>query len=110
MILQYLARSYDLFAKLVSKTLIQCLIASQSMKWNLLYPNYVQEADEYSIEYINRRENTEKEWADPAFAHFAQSEEASSLILSTNKNPQKHSPNPAKRSYQGRSDSASKRR
>ncbi|CZR61567.1 uncharacterized protein PAC_11464 [Phialocephala subalpina] len=105
---RYLARS-DLFAKVVSKTLIQCLIASQSMKWNLLYPNYVQEADEYSIEYINRRENSEKEWADPGFAHHAPSEEVSSPTMSTNKNPQKNSPNPAKRSYQGRSDSASKR-
>ncbi|KAF8847515.1 hypothetical protein BDZ45DRAFT_681848 [Acephala macrosclerotiorum] len=107
---RYLARSYDLFSKLVSKTLIQCLIASQSMKWNLLYPNYVQEADEYSIEYINRRERTEKEWADPGVAQLAPSEEVSSPTLSTNKNSQKHSPHPAKHSYQGRSDSASKRR
>jgi hypothetical protein len=80
------------------------------MKWNLLYPNCVQEADEYSIEYINRREKGEKEWADSGFARLDPSEEGLlSPASSANENPQKHSPN-QKQPYQGRSDSAAKRR
>ncbi|RDL35397.1 Uncharacterized protein BP5553_07328 [Venustampulla echinocandica] len=106
---RYLTRSYDLFVKLVSKTLIQCLFASQKMKWNLLYPNRIQEADEYSIEYIDRRERGEKKWADSSFAHLDLSEDMPSPSSSTNDDLQKHSPNPLKHFHQGKSNSAAKR-
>jgi hypothetical protein len=78
------------------------------MRWNLLYPNTVQEADEYSIEYINRREKGEKEWADSGFAPLDPSEEMSSLTSSTNENSQQHSSNVPKPPSQGNLDSAAK--
>jgi hypothetical protein len=109
MFLQYLAHSYDLFATLVSKTLIQCLIASQKMRWNLLYPDSVQEADEYSIPYVDRRQRGEKEYVDSGFARRGLSEEMSSPTSSSNENPQTHCSNPPKRPLQDRSDSAAKR-
>jgi hypothetical protein len=109
MLLQYLAHSYDLFATLVSKTLIQCLIASQKMEWNLLYPDSVQEVDEYSIPYVNRREQGEKECVDSGLAPRGLSEEMSSPTSSSNDNPQKHRPKPQKRPLQDRPDSGVKR-
>lgn len=94
----------------MSKTLNQCLVASENMQWDLLYPKSAQEADKYSNEYINRRERSEKEWAASGFAHLAPSEEKSSPTLPTKNNPQEHSPNPVKRTFQEKLDSASKRR
>lgn len=105
-----LAHSYDLFATLVSKTLIQCLFASQKMGWNLLYPNCVEEADEYFIPYVNRRQRGEEEWAHSGFERRSLSEEMSSPASLTNENSKKHSPDPPKHSSQDVPDSAAKRR
>jgi hypothetical protein len=80
------------------------------MKWNLLYPNCVQETDEYSIEYISRRERGEKEWANSGFAYLEHSEETPSPAVSTNENPRKRSFNSPKYPDQSGSVSAPKRR
>lgn len=44
------------------------------MKWDLLYPSYIQEVDEYSIEYMHRREKEEKEWSELVFTQPGTSE------------------------------------
>ncbi|KAH8670139.1 hypothetical protein BGZ60DRAFT_430610 [Tricladium varicosporioides] len=67
---RYLSHSYSVFMKLVSKTLNQCLVASQTMQWPLLYPNWAGEIDEYSIEYINKRKEDENHWTYLGFAHL----------------------------------------
>ncbi len=96
LLLQNLAHSYHLFATLVSKTLIQCLFASQKMGWNLLYPNFVQETDEYSIPYVNRRQRDEEEWAHSGFERQSPSDESSSPTSLNNENSKKQSPDPLK--------------
>jgi acetylornithine/succinyldiaminopimelate/putrescine aminotransferase len=78
------------------------------MKWNLLYPDCVQEADEYSIEYINRREKAEQQWATSNFTHIKPSEELLSTLAHASL--QEHPTNMLKRAYQGNSGSNAKRR
>jgi hypothetical protein len=80
------------------------------MGWNLLYPNYVQEADEYSIPYVNKRQRDEDEWAHSGFEHPNVSEEMSYPVALTNENFKKHSPEPPKHSSPDVPDSAAKRR
>lgn len=80
------------------------------MGWNLLYPNCVEEADEYSIPYVNRRQRGEEEWAHSGFERRSLSEEMSSPASLTNENSKKHSPDPPKHSSQDVPDSAAKRR
>jgi hypothetical protein len=80
------------------------------MKWNLLYPKFVQETDEYSIEYISRRERGEKEWGNSGFAYLEPSEETPSPTASTNENPRKRSFNSPKYIEQSGSVLAPKRR
>lgn len=107
---RHLTHSYDSFATLVSKTLSQCFVASRTMGWDLLYPNYVQEADEYTFPYLNRRQRGETKWAEFGFGRQGLSEAMSSPTSSTNENPQKRSPSPKKRPLQDGADSATKRR
>jgi len=80
------------------------------MGWNLLYPNYVQEADEYSIPYVNRRQRGEGEWANSGFGLRSLSEEISSPASLTNENPKKHSPDQPTHSSPDVPDFAAKRR
>ncbi|KAH8771288.1 hypothetical protein BGZ57DRAFT_435316 [Hyaloscypha finlandica] len=107
---RHLTHSYDLFATLVSKTLCQCFVASRSMEWDLLYPNCVQEADEYNFQYLDRRQTGETKWAELGFGRQGISEAMSSPASSTNENPQKRSPSPKKRPLQDGADSVAKRR
>ncbi|KAN0098349.1 hypothetical protein V8E51_014012 [Hyaloscypha variabilis] len=110
MLLRNLAHSYDLFATLVEKTLIQCLLAAQKMGWNLLYPKCVQDTDEYSLPYVTRRQKGEEEWAHSGFERRTPSEEMSSPPSLINENSKRHSPDAPKRSLQDVPDSAAKRR
>lgn len=77
------------------------------MKWYLLYPKHVQEAEEYSPEYIKRRMRGEEGWAHSEFARLAQPEQEPSFTSPINSEP---SPNPAKRASEDTPNSASKRR
>jgi hypothetical protein len=67
------------------------------MRWNLLYPNFIQEADEYSSEYMEKRQKGEKEWATTSLLRRKSSEEMSSPTSSTKETHQNHSPRPRKR-------------
>jgi hypothetical protein len=95
---------------LVSKTLVQCLIASESMKWNLLYPNCTREQDEYSIEYMDKRKKGEEELADTLLAPLEPSEDIPSLTLSTSTSHPKHPPNSTKRLCNDEADAPHKPR
>ncbi|KAE9367334.1 hypothetical protein N431DRAFT_561345 [Stipitochalara longipes BDJ] len=107
---RYLVHSSDLFATLVSKTLNQCLFASQKMGGDLLYPDSDQEADGYSTPYVDRRQRGEKKYVASGLARRDLSESMSSLTSSSNENPQKDCPNPRKRPSQERSSPPVKRR
>jgi len=67
------------------------------MGWNLLYPNDVQEADEYSIEYMEKRQKGEKEWAATSLPRRKPSEDMSSPTSSTKETHQNHSRRSGKR-------------
>ncbi|KAF4632634.1 hypothetical protein G7Y89_g5488 [Cudoniella acicularis] len=104
-----LAQSYDLFVSLVSHTLNQCLKASRSLKWGLVYLSGVEEADEYSTAYIKKRKQHENEWASTVLACHEPSQQLPPPTSSTDDSYRKHPRNPLKRRPDEGSDLPEKR-